>query len=315
MMKIKKYEDGNEKALEGLYELWREVAKERPNAYEKDMEQFEKEHLKTFTGEEVQCFMAFEGSDLVSASILELRPKDANPYLNFLVPEERLESEISEELIDRSIQLCREEGKSEVVLSPNIYQQEFIGFLKGHGFEERKEEPTGLWMKKTLEDLAEVQTPPGIDIFAVKELGKKISARELAEVQLDYANTNYNLEKIIEELKKIDREMDDILYGIAKLEDTNEVIGFSRNIFIDLLRGDSIAQNIGLIVKKEHREKGIGGTLLIDSFHRANKKGYDKMYISTHSNNPAQRLYKRAGFEVEREHPHLSYRIKQNEAR
>ncbi len=31
------------------------------------------------------------------------------------------------------------------------------------------------------------------------------------------------------------------------------------------------------------------------------------MYISTHSENPAQRLYRRVGFELEKEHPNLTY--------
>jgi len=62
-------------------------------------------------------------------------------------------------------------------------------------------------------------------------------------------------------------------------------------------------------VKEEHRNRGIGGALLRDSFQRAEEKGHDKMYISIHSENPAQRLYRRVGFELEREHPNLSYDI------
>jgi len=64
------------------------------------------------------------------------------------------------------------------------------------------------------------------------------------------------------------------------------------------------------VVKKEHRNKGIGEALLRNSFHRAEERGYDKMYISTHSKNPAQRLYRRVGFEQEGEHPNLTYDIK-----
>lgn len=308
-MKIEKYKEEEKGSLEELYELWREVAKERPNAVEKDIEQFEKEHLNTFTSTEIQCFTGYEGPDLLGASILDLRPKEADPYLDFLVPEERLESEISKELLDRSIELCREEGKSEVVLSPNIYPQGVIDFFRKQGFEKRKEEPSGLWMKKDLKDLPERQDPKDFDILAVEDLEDSVSVKDLAEVHLDYVNTNYELEDIMDEFKKIDKERDEISYSIARSKDTEEVVGFSRTVFIDLLRGDSIAQNIGLVVKKEHREKGIGRALLIDSFHRAKEKGYEKMYISTHSKNPAQRLYKRVGFEVEREHPLLAYQI------
>jgi len=308
-MKIKRYDKENRAALAELYSLWREVAKERPNAIDKDIEQFEKVDLKTFTGKDVKCFLARDEGELMGACILDLRPKVANPYLNFLVQKERLESEISKELLKKSIKLCKEKGKSEVVLSPNIYPQEFIEFFKGQGFKKRDQYPSGLWMKKSLEDLSEVQTLEGIDIFEVMDLEGTISAKDLAEVQVDYANPNYEVEEIIDEFEKLDREQDEISYSIAKLEETGEVVGYSRTIFIDLVRGDNIAQNVGLVVKEEHRNKSIGGSLLLDSFHRAKERGNEKMYISTHSNNPAQKLYKRVGFEVEREFSNLSYQI------
>jgi len=307
-MKIKSYEKGDKNALKELYGLWSEVAKERPIECDKDIQGFENSKLKSESGK-VQCFMAFEDSELKGASILKLRPKDANPYLNFLIPKESLESEMTEELLRKSLELCKQESESEVVLSPNIYPQEFINFFKERRFEKQEEYPTGLWMKKPLEDPSEVQVHEGIDIFSVDKLGDTVSARDLAEVQVDYANPNYELEDIIDDFEKLDREQDEISYSIAKLEETGEVFGYSRTIFIDLVRGDSIAKNAGLVVKEEHREKGIGGALLVDSFHRVKKRGYERMYISTLSNNPAQKLYKRLGFEVESEFPNLSYQI------
>ncbi len=305
-MDIKSYKDHD---LEELYKLWREVAKERPYAPEKDIEEFEETYLKTFTREDIKCLLAYDGSELIGACILDLRPKDANPYLNFLVPKEILESEISKELLKKSIKLCKGKGKSEVVLSPNIYPQEFIDFFKRQRFKKIEQYPSGLWMKKNLEDLSELKTTKGIDIFAVEDLEGPISARDLAEVQVNYANPNYDVKEIIDEFEKLDREQKEISYSIAKLEKTEEVVGYSRTVFIDLVRGDSIAKNVGLVVKKEQRRKGIGEALLVDSFHRAKKKGYDKMYISTHSEDLAQRLYRRVGFELEREQPNLCYEI------
>ncbi len=311
-MKIEEYDD-DEDTLKELYELWREVAKERPNTVEKDVEEFEKQNLKTSKSIDLQCFTVYQNSNLIGASILQMRPGEANPFLNFLVPKEKLRSEESKELLERSIEYCKKEGKSEITLSANIYPQEVIDFFKEQGFEKSEDYPSGLWMRKDLEDLSEPKPPEGIDIFAVEDLGGRVSARDLAEVQLDYTDDDsFELVDIIDEIEKFDREQNYILYGIAQLEDSDEVVGFSRTIFKDLLRGDSIAQNVGLVVKEEHRNKGIGGTLLVDSFHRAKKKGYEKLYISTHSKNPAQRLYKEVGFELEREHPNLSYRIQNN---
>jgi len=196
---VVRYEVLNEGTLKESYELWRKVAKERPNAVEKDIGQFEKSHLKTLTSEDVKCFFAYDGPELIGACILDLRPKDANPYLDFLVPKERLESELSNELLEKSIELCKEKGKSEVELSPNIYPHEFIDFFKEQGFKKREQYPSGLWMKKSLEDLSRVETSDGIDIFLVEDLEGPVSAKDLAEVQLDYANPNYELEDIIDE--------------------------------------------------------------------------------------------------------------------
>ncbi|MEF8874527.1 MAG: GNAT family N-acetyltransferase [Candidatus Thermoplasmatota archaeon] len=309
-MKIKSYESGDEETLEELYGLWKEVAKERPNTVKKDLEEFEEAHLKTSESIDLQCFTVHENSKLIGASILKMRPGEANPFLNFLVPKEKLRSEGSKELLERSIEYCKKEEELEISLSANIYPQEVIDFFKEQGFEKSEDHPSGVWMKKDLEDLSESKSPESIDIFGVEDLEGAVSARDLAQVHLDYSDDDsFELEDHIDEFEKLDREQDDILYGIAKLEDSDEVVGFSRTVFVDLLRGDSIAQNVGLVVKEEHREKGIGGTLLVDSFHRAKERGYEKMYISTHSKNPAQRLYREVGFELESEHPNLSYRI------
>jgi len=247
---------------------------------------------------------------MIGASILKLMPKETNSLLDFLVPKERLRSEASKELLKKSIEHCEENGGSEITLSPNIYPQGVIDFFKEQGFERSEDYPSGLWMKKELRDLPDPKTPEGIDIFAVEDLRGRVSARDLAEVHLDYADTDsFDLEEIIDEFEKMDEERDENLYGTSKLRESDEVVGFIKTVFVDLVRGGSVAKNVGLVVKEEKRERGIGEALLVDSFHRAKEKGYDKMYISTHSKNPAQRLYRRVGFELEREFPNLCYKI------
>ncbi|MFP4141787.1 MAG: N-acetyltransferase family protein [Thermoplasmata archaeon] len=294
--------------LEELYRLWREVAKERENSLDKSKEEFKEENLNAPVGK-IKCFTAWKAKELVGASLLTMRPKDASPYMNLLVPENRLESNGSKRLLEKSIEFCRKNGESEVQLSPKLYPEGFLDFFKEQGFEKDEEYPSGLWMKKELVDLDDLQIPEGIEIFETTTLGGKISAEGLAEVQSDYANSNYDLEDISAEIEMVDDDRE-ILYSIARLEDSGEVVGFSRTMFLDLLSGNKIAQNSGLVVKKNQRNKGIGGALLIDSFHGTNEKGYDEMYISTHSNNPAKRLYKRLGFKLVREHPQLRYEIK-----
>lgn len=80
-------------------------------------------------------------------------------------------------------------------------------------------------------------------------------------------------------------------------------------MFLDMLSGGKRAHNGGLMVKEGYRNKGIGGALLVDSFHGVKERGYDEIYISTHSKNPAQRLYKSVGFELVSEHDNLYYEI------
>ncbi len=247
---------------------------------------------------------------MVGAAIITLRPKEAEPYLDFLVPEKRLESDASKELLERSFRFCRDEEESKVFLAPNLYPEGFYDFFKEVGFEKDEKYPAGLWMKKELEDLSERKTPEGYKIQAVEDLDGPISAADLGEVHKDYMDPNYDLENVIGSLERRDKKIDDMLYSVAKSEEEDKVIGFSIIVFIELVRGDRIAQNNGLVVKEEHRNKGIGGALLKDSFHRAKEKGYEDMYISTHSKNPAQRLYRRVGFELVTEHPNLCYEIK-----
>lgn len=306
-MHIREYEG----ELDEFYQLWREVAKERPIAIEKDKEQFEKENLQS-ESEDVRCFTAHKDDDLIGASIINHKQREGTPYMDLLVPEKSLGSEKSEKLIEKSIDYCREEGKSKLELSPKVYSEKFEDFIRDHGFEEDEKYPSGLWMRKELQNLSEVETPEGIEMISADEFDDTLSAQEIAEIQRGEYPPGYDFEDIVALLKKMDRERDDLLYTVAKSKEEGEHVGYSRTMFVDLVSGDSIAHNMGLAVKEGHRDEGIGKALLQKSFKEVKEKGYDTMYISTHSNNPAQRLYKRLGFEVEREHPNLCYKININ---
>ena len=126
--------------MDELYQLWREVAKERPSAIEKDKEQFEKENLQS-ESEDVKCFTAHEGDDLIGASIIKHKQREGTPYMEFLVPERRLNDEIFEELLERTLNYCKEEGKSKLELSPKVYSEKFVGFIRDYGFEEDEKYP------------------------------------------------------------------------------------------------------------------------------------------------------------------------------
>jgi len=303
-MHIREYEG----ELDELYQLWRKVAKERPSAIEKDKEQFEKENLQS-KNEDVQCFTAYEDDELIGASIIKPKQREGTPYLDFLLPESLFEDEASVKLLERLLDYCKENGKSKLELSPKIYSKKFVNFFRNHGFEEDEKYPSGLWMRKELQGLSEIEMPDGIEIFSTDEFGDTVSAEDIAEIQKGEYPPGYEFEDIVALLKKMDRERDELLYTVAKSGEEGESVGYSRTMFVDLVRGESIAHSMGLAVKEGHRNKGIGKSLLQRTFEEVKKRGYDTMYISTHSNNPAQRLYKRLGFEVVREHPNLCYII------
>lgn len=283
------------------------MAKERANSIDKSREQFEKENLNVPVGE-IRCLTAYDGEELVGASMIMLRPKDASPFMNYLVPEKRLGSDLSVALLERSMELCEENGESDVQLSPKLYSEEFIDFFRAQGFEKHEEYPAGLWMRKELTDLEELEVPEGIDIVHAESLGDDISAEELAEVQWDEEGSDQDFEDVVAMFEQRDSDRD-ILYSAARLDESGETVGTAMTMFVDMLSGEKVAHNGGLMVKEEHRNKGIGGALLVDSFHRTKEKGYEKMYISTHSKNPAQKLYRRKGFELVNEHPFMCCEI------
>ncbi|MFW5928638.1 MAG: GNAT family N-acetyltransferase, partial [Thermoplasmatota archaeon] len=282
--------------------------KERQGAIEKDIERFEKENLQSGT-EDGKCFTASEDNNLIGASIIQHKQREGTPYMDFIVSERRLNSEFSKKLLEKTIDYCKEEGKSKLELSPKIYSERFLEFFREKGFEEDEKYPSGLWMRKELENISEIEIPEGIEMLSVDGFGDPVSAEDIAEIQRGEYPPGYDFEDIVALLKKMDRERDELLYTVAESKEDGEFVGYSRTMFVDLISGESIAHNMGLAVKEGYRNEGLGKALLQKSFKEVKKKGYDTMYISTHSNNPAQRLYKRVGFEVEREHPNLCYKI------
>jgi len=57
--------------------------------------------------------------------------------------------------------------------------------------------------------------------------------------------------------------------------------------------------NLGIMVAARHRGKGVGNALMLEAIRRAREKGFEKICLSTFSDNLAAiRLYKKHGFEI-----------------
>ncbi len=288
--------------LSELFSLWLEVAKERPLASKKDKDEFRKNKLETEIGE-IQTFLAYEDEDLLGASIIYKR--EGTNVFDYLVSEEKLEHEFSLALLEKTIEFCSEEKIEKISLYPTLYSSGFRDFFKEKGFKKNEEYPEALWMRRELKDLPKPNDSNEVKVISVQDIEKAGVLEGLVDVNMDF--TRYDREKVVSELKKENREKDDILYGVAKKD--GEVAGFSRTTFRELLDGQVIAQNVGLIVKEDHRNQGVGTALLVESFHEVKDRGYEEVFISTHSKNPAKRLYKRLAFETIEKQPHLTMEI------
>ena len=62
-------------------------------------------------------------------------------------------------------------------------------------------------------------------------------------------------------------------------------------------------------VHPEERRKGIATELLEHTINRLKEKGGKEIYIDTHSENPAKKLYEKHGFQVSEKSPNLRYEL------
>ena len=64
---------------------------------------------------------------------------------------------------------------------------------------------------------------------------------------------------------------------------------------------DDSTPELGMAVKPDYRNKGIGCMLLIRFFREMEKRGYKKISLSVDKRNRAVNLYKRTGFQIVKE--------------
>ncbi len=294
--------------LEEVYGLWLGISERVPYTEKLDLAGFGSAFLESALTENL-CILAREGGALEGAALVHLYP-GWGAVLQLWVPHDRLGCEASVKLLEWAIDLCRERKMQKISPKPLLGCPAYNEFFLDNGFTVNEEYPEGLWMRKSLKEVREFMMPEGVAITFTEDLEGSGFIGALAGLEADIALEQHGLELKPEEnvlaLKKEMKE-EDVVYGIAQMD--SAVAGYSRTVFADLLSGGSIAKNRGLAVRKDCRNRGIGEALLLSSLETARDRGHAEMFISTHSRNPARRLYEKVGFRVIETVPSLILRL------
>lgn len=280
-----------------LYAIWLSVFENLPYTEKLDIESFQSAFLDGSITENI-CYLAREDEIIIGAAIIHIYP-DWGAVLQLLVPHEKLNEPFSVLLLKKAIELGKEKGLPKISPKPRLCSSEYSEFFINQGFIINEEYPEGLWMETNFTNVPEYLVSDGLDITVTDNLDESGDIENLARLELEIANEQHDLDIELEKnIAALRTEMRDeyIVYGIAKID--SEFVGYSRTVFANLLSGEKIVKNRGLAVKEAHRSKSIGKGLLISSMNMVRNKGYEKMYISTHSKNPARFLYEKVGFET-----------------
>ena len=291
-----------------LYSLWLDVSKNIPYTEKLDVDSFKNAYLESALTENI-CYLAREEGTLKGAAMVHIYP-GWGAVLQLWVPHVELGNETSIKLLEKAIGLCREKPIPQISPKPLLGCSEYNAFFTSRGFIRNEEHPEALWMRKTLETIPNLKMPEGVAITFTEDLDESGDIEGLARLEVDIAREQHDLKIDQEEnILALRNEMleENVTYGIAKIG--SEVVGYSRTIFTDLLSGEKIVKNRGLAVNERFRKKGIGEALLISSMAMVKDTGYEEMYISTHSKNPARYLYTRVGFETIEIVPSLVYKV------
>lgn len=304
MIKITKYSG----EIKEIYDMWLNISKDIPYTEKMDMATFENAYLNSALTENI-CYLAREEEILKGLAMIHIYP-EWGAVLQLWFPHDKLGDNASVRLLEKSIGLCKKKKVPKISPKPLLGCPRYYKFFAGNNFTKDEEYPEGLWMEKTLYIRPIFDMPEGVCITFTEDLEENGVIDELVQLEIDIAQKQHNLNvKLDENIQTLRTEMKDenVVYGIAKIN--SKMVGYSRTIFADLLSGEKIAKNRGLAVNENYRNKRIGEALLVSSMAMVKDKGYDKIFISTHSKNPAQHLYKRVGFETVEIVPTLTFKL------
>ncbi len=278
---------------ETLYSIWKKTR----GKYSPKMS--EKEFIHYYFGDPSSIsrpFLVEKGEEILGAVML-------CSYENFCLLydwiEER-ELEVFDEVMNALQSLNQLENV--ISLSPSFGRQEYFEDWKNVGFAIDERAPYHILMRKEILEKKEVEKRRiGIEKLSSPENEKM---EELADIIAEISPRFSKADMI--EILNWELEGDMSYYKALK---DGKTVGYSGIDVRELSIGKTVYWIKELGVHPKERRKGIATYLFKHTLIRIKEEGGKEVYIDTHSENPAKKLYEKLGFQVTEKLPNLKYEL------
>jgi GNAT superfamily N-acetyltransferase len=291
-----------------LYALWLATAAERPWETRKTLGQFKGKYIDDPFQRKGFVLTICDEGEVVAAALMSLISEMERAVVRIWVLPERQRNGFGTILLKESISRLKKQGKWRLECEPVPFCPGYNAFFKAKGFRPDKDYPGGYLMRRLVNAIPPIAAPKSSEIVRVCRIDESNYFDRVANVEIGYAKGNGQKIDLAERKSEMLAAMADAkaqCYSLAV--DGERVLGFSRSAIVENVAGELQLRNRGLIVSSEARGSGIGRALLDDNLAWGYKEGARVAYISTHSANPAKRLYERAGYEVVETVENLTY--------
>ncbi|MBI5000224.1 MAG: GNAT family N-acetyltransferase [Euryarchaeota archaeon] len=283
----------------GLYGLWREVAAERPWETRMGLAQFSRKYLDDPFSRKGFALSASERGRIVAAALVALSPEMGRAWLRLWVSPASRGKGLGARLLDESVLRLRKREKWRLECEIVPFCPGYAAFFKARGFKPDEGYPGGYLMRRLLDAPPTMEPLRSCAILRLGDAEIPAYLDRMASVEIGYegeAGHGVSLDDYKEELAASMADAKASCYTLAT--EGERVLGYSRSALVENVAGELQLRNRGLVVSPESRGSGIGRALLDDNLAWGYRVGARVAYISTHSKNPAKRLYERAGYEV-----------------
>jgi len=282
---------------DGLYDLWLAAAAERPWETRKTIDRFTGKYLEDPFQRNGFILTAVDEKHTAGAALVSLIPEMRRAVMRLWVLPERQRKGLGARLLKETTARLKEQGQWRLECEPVPFCPGYNAFFKAKGFKPDALYPGGFLMRRGIDGITGPGAVKGCEIVRVGRIEKSEYFDRDANVEIGYSGgQKIDLEERKNEMLATMADSLSHCYSLAV--DGEHVLGFSRSAIVENAAGELQLRNRGLIVSQEARGSGIGRALLDDNLAWGKEEGVSMAYISTHSTNPAKRLYERAGYEV-----------------
>lgn len=293
---------------EELHTLWLAAAKERMWETRKTLDRFRGKYLDDpFQRKGFVLTVSMDGK-LAGAALASIIPETGRAIMRLWIMPGRQRKGLGASLLKETISRLEKQGKWRLECEPVPFCPGYNAFLKANGFEPDAVYPGGYLMRRKIGRKPRSGAAKGCEIARVQRIEKSEYFDRVANVEIGYSSgQKIDLAERKNEMLAAMADSRAQCYSLAV--EGRQVLGFSRSAIVENVAGELQLRNRGLIVSPEARGGGIGRALLDDNLAWGYAEGARVAYISTHSKNPAKRLYERAGYEVVETLENLVYQI------